>query len=42
MLHAALPFDYLQHIDRGGRIRRSRTRPNGTRVRRSTLGGTRQ
>lgn len=34
MLLAPLPFDYLQHIDRGDRIRRSRTRPDGTRVRR--------
>ena len=36
MLLAPLPFDYLQHIDRGDRIRRSRTRPNGSRVRRGT------
>ena len=32
---AALPFDYLQHIDRGDRIRRSRARPSGSRVRRA-------
>jgi hypothetical protein len=31
---AALPFEYLQLIDRGDRIRRSRTRPSGSRVRR--------
>jgi hypothetical protein len=36
MLPAQLPFEYLQHIDRGDRIRRSRTRPNGNRVRRGT------
>jgi hypothetical protein len=36
MLPAAIPFDYLQHIDRGDRIRRSRTRPSGRRVRRGT------
>ena len=41
MLLAALPFHYLQHIiDRGDGIRRSRTRPNGSRVRRGTPGGT--
>jgi hypothetical protein len=34
MLPAALPYEYLQHIDRGERIRRSRDRPNGSRVRR--------
>jgi hypothetical protein len=34
MLPAAIPFDYLQHIDRGDRIRRSRVRPSGSRVRR--------
>jgi hypothetical protein len=36
MLLATLPFDYLQQIDRGDRVRLSRTRPNGTRVRRGT------
>jgi hypothetical protein len=40
MLLASLPFDYLQHIDRGDRIRRSRARPNGSRVRRGTPRGT--
>ena len=34
MLPASLPFDYLQHIDSGNRIRRSRMRPKGSRVRR--------
>jgi hypothetical protein len=34
MLPAALPFDYLQQIDRGDRMRRSRARPSGSRVRR--------
>lgn len=36
MLLAPLPFDYVQHIDRGDRIRRSRSRPNGSRLRRGT------
>jgi hypothetical protein len=40
MLLARLPYDYLQHIDRGDRIRRSRTCPNGSRVRRVTPGAT--
>jgi hypothetical protein len=31
---AQLPYDYLQHADPGDRIRRSRARPNGSRVRR--------
>jgi hypothetical protein len=39
MLPASLPYDYLQHIDRGDRIRRSRTRSNGSRLRRGTPGG---
>jgi hypothetical protein len=39
MFPAALPFDYLKHIDRHDRIRRSRTRPNGSRVRRGVPGG---
>jgi len=39
MLLAPLPFDYLQHLDRGDRIRRSRTRSTGSRVRRGTPGG---
>jgi hypothetical protein len=38
MLVASLPFDYVQHIDRGDRIRRSRPRPNGSRVRRGMPG----
>jgi hypothetical protein len=36
MLLARLPFDYLQHLDRGDRVRRSRLRPSGNRVRRGT------
>ena len=39
MFPAALPFDYLQHIAPDERTRRSRTRPTGIRVRRSTSGG---
>jgi hypothetical protein len=39
MLLAPLPLDYLQHLDRGDRIRRSRTRPTGSRVRRGMTGG---
>jgi hypothetical protein len=38
MLPAALPFDYLQHIDRDVRVRRSRIRPTGSRVRRGAGG----
>ena len=34
MLLAPLPFDYLQHFDRHDRVRRTRTRPTGSRVRR--------
>lgn len=37
MFPAALPFDYYRQIDRGSRIRRSRVRPNGSRLRRGTL-----
>ncbi len=33
---AALPFDYLQHLDRHERVRRTRNRPTGSRVRRGT------
>ena len=40
MLLAPLPFDYLQHLDRGDRIRRTPRRPTGSRVRRGTPGGT--
>jgi hypothetical protein len=36
MLPAALPFDYLQYLERGARVRRSRRRPSGSRVRRGT------
>jgi hypothetical protein len=31
---AGLPYDYIQHLDRDDRIRRSRVRPSGSRVRR--------
>ena len=34
MIPAALPHDYFRYIDRGDRLRRSRTQPNGSRVRR--------
>jgi hypothetical protein len=34
MLLAPLPFDYLQHLERGDRLRRTQTLPTGTRVRR--------
>ena len=40
MFLARLPYDYLQHLDRGDRIRRSGTRPNGGRVRRGTPSAT--
>ena len=32
----ALPFDYLKHLDRHERVRRTQARPTGTRVRRGT------
>ncbi len=38
MLPASLPFDYLQQIDRGDRVRRSRIRPSARRVRRGAPG----
>jgi hypothetical protein len=38
MLLAPLPFDYLQHLDRSDRLRRIRTRPTGSRVRRGGAG----
>ena len=31
---ASLPFDYLRHLDRHDRVRRTRIRPTGSRVRR--------
>ena len=34
---ATLPFDYLQHLDRHERVRRTRHRPTGSRVRRATV-----
>jgi len=41
MLLAPLPFDYLQHLlDRHDRVRRTRTRPTGSRVRRGTPSAT--
>ena len=40
MFQAPLPFDYLQYFDPGDRIRRSRTRPSGSRVRRGVSRGT--
>jgi hypothetical protein len=40
MFLARLPFDYLQHIDPGDRVRRSGTRPNSSHVRRNAPGGT--
>jgi len=36
MFPPSLPLDYLQHLDRHGRYRVSRTRPTGSRVRRGT------
>jgi hypothetical protein len=33
-----LPFDYVQHIDRGDRLRRARGRSHGRRVRRTAAG----
>ncbi len=41
MIPAALPHDYLGYIARGDRIRRPRTRPKGSRVRRGMPGETR-
>ena len=38
MLPAALPFDYVQHLDRGDRVRRSRAHPSGSRLRRGAAG----
>jgi len=35
MLLATLPFDYIQHLDPGDRVRRTRTRPTGSRIRRT-------
>ena len=34
MFPPALPYDYVQYLDPGDRVRRSRIRPNGSRVRR--------
>jgi hypothetical protein len=39
MLLAPLPFDYLQHLERGDRVRRTRSRPTGSRRRRLTSDG---
>lgn len=38
MLLAPLPFDYLQHLERSDRLRRTRARPTGSRVRRVSGG----
>jgi hypothetical protein len=38
MISTTLPFDYVRHIDRGDRTRRSHTQPHGSRVRRGTPG----
>jgi hypothetical protein len=40
MLLAPLPFDYLQHLERSDRLRRTRMRPTGSRVRRVSGGKT--
>ena len=34
MFPAVLPFEYVRHINPGDRYRRTRIRPNGSRVRR--------
>ena len=34
MILAPLPFDYVQKVDPGDRLRRARKRPNEARVRR--------
>jgi hypothetical protein len=34
MLLAPLPFDYVKQMDPGDRVRRTRARPTGTRLRR--------
>lgn len=39
MIVSALPFEYLQYIERGERVRRPAPRPKGSRVRRRTRGG---
>ena len=38
MLVASLPYEYVQQIDRGDRVRRSRKRTGGSRVRRGAPG----
>jgi len=38
MLLAPIPFDYAVLLDPGDRIRRTRKRPTGTRVRRPPAG----
>ena len=37
MFLGALPYDYVQHLDLGGPVRRTRHRPIGSRVRRDAL-----
>ena len=38
MFPASLPFESLQHMDRGDRVRRPRAHPSGARVRRRPKG----
>jgi len=38
MFLSALPYDYVQHLDPGGPVRRTRHHPTGSRVRRHALG----
>jgi hypothetical protein len=40
MFPTPLPFDHIEYFDRGDRLRRSRARANGSRVRRTQRGGT--
>jgi len=35
MLLPTLPFDYVRHLDPGDRVRRTRSRPTGSRIRRT-------
>jgi len=36
MYIGALPYEYIQHLDRAGPVRRLRRRPDDSRVRRDT------
>ena len=38
MYPESLPLDYLHHLDRHDRVRRTRSRPTGSRVRRGNEG----